>query len=154
MSCTPLTRRPSTGPRWRTTILVLLTVLGVGVVAVGTADTLLARNLPAAAPRTVESVGHLDGSTAMITVRAQGDAVSAAVCDHEAAVGERFTGTLLGDRAVLHSPAGAELTVDLGDGGATGSFAAIGAATPRTFRTFPGTAARCVEKDNGSGHVT
>jgi hypothetical protein len=131
-----------------------LTVLGVGVVAVGTADTLLARNLPSAAPRMVDSVGHLDGSTAVVAVLTHGDVVSASVCDAEAAVGERFTGTLLGERAVLHSPGGAELTVDLGDGGAAGTFTPMGAPTPRAFRTFPGTARRCVVKDSASGHIT
>jgi hypothetical protein len=90
-------------------------------------------------PRIIDSVGRVDGSTALIALLARGNTISAYVCEGESATGERFSGTLLGDRAVLHSAGGAELFVDVADGGATGTFTPAGATAARAFRTVPST---------------
>ena len=142
MAVTQLTR-PATAPRapgrgrWRTALLVLLTALGVVAIGYGTLGTVLGRQAPGAGPRTVESVGPVTGSTALVAVLARDDRVVAYVGDGDPALGEQFSGTLLGDRAVLRSPGGAVLFVDIDGGGAAGTFTPPGATTAHPFRTMP-----------------
>ena len=142
------TTSPSTGttPRRRTVVpgvLAALAVLGGGMGALAASHP---ENAPppggsvasvasVTAAGKLDSVGRIDGSTALVAVLADGDQVSAYVCDGDAATGERFSGTLLGDRAVLHSEGGAQLTVDVTDGGTTGTFTPAGAATALPYRT-------------------
>ncbi|MDT0349131.1 hypothetical protein [Pseudonocardia charpentierae] len=143
------TTSPSTGttPRRRTVVLgalAALAVLGGGLGA-------LAASHPENAPPpggsvasvtpagSLDSVGRIDGSTALVAVLADGDQVTAYVCDGDTVTGERFSGTALGGRTVLHSDGGAELTVDLADGGATGTFTPAGATAALPFRTVPST---------------
>ena len=140
---------PSTGttPRRRTVVLgalAALAVLGGGLGA-------LAASHPENAPPpsgsvasvtsagSLDSVGRIDGSTALVAVLADGDQVTAYVCDGDTVTGERFSGIALGGRTVLHSDGGAELTVDLADGGATGTFTPAGATAALPFRTVPST---------------
>ena len=132
-----------TAPRGRRTVLLLVAALAVLVGILGAAcgaqggrpgDT------PSGAPpRLVDSVGHIDGSTALVAVLARGDEVTAYVCDGDTTTGERFSGALLGDRAVLHSASGAQLTVDVTGGSATGIFTPAGATAGQAFATVPST---------------
>ena len=138
MTTTSLPDRPATRRR-RTTLLVVLAVFAVLAAVLGTVSATMKPAPPGAPPRLVDSVGRVDGSTALVAVLAQGDQVSAYVCDGDTTTGERFSGTLLGDRAVLHSDAGAQLTVDVTDGGATGTFTPAGAIAALPYRTTPST---------------
>jgi len=138
MATTSLPDRPATRRR-RTTLLVVLAVFAVLAAVMGTVSATMKPAPPGAPPRLVDSVGRVDGSTALVAVLAQGDQVSAYVCDGDAATGERFSGTLLGDRAVLHSDGGAQLTVDVTDGGAAGTFTPVGAVAALPYRTTPST---------------
>jgi hypothetical protein len=145
MVVTPLSRRPTAGPtrrppgrrRWRTALLVLLTAWGVVAVGYGVVGTMLGWQAPGAGPRTVESIGPVAGSTARIAVLARDDRVVAYVGTGDPALGEQFSGTLVGDRAVLRSAGGAELLVDIDGGQATGSFTPAGSTTAHPFRTMP-----------------
>ncbi|HXV93055.1 MAG TPA: hypothetical protein VD813_07140 [Pseudonocardia sp.] len=94
---------------------------------------------PAAAAygRTVESVGRVSGTDALVGVVVQGDEVVAYVCDGPAALGERFFGTLDGDRAVLTSAGGARLELTLSGATATGTFTPAGG-EPAPFTAEPG----------------
>jgi hypothetical protein len=143
---------PSTGttPRRRTVVLgalAALAVLGGGLGALAASHP---ENAPppggsvasvasAASAGPLDSVGRIDGSTALVAVLADGGQVSAYVCDGDTITGERFSGTALLGRAVLHSAGGAQLTVDLADGGATGTFTPAGATAALPFRTVPST---------------
>ncbi|MBW0093391.1 hypothetical protein I4I73_29515 [Pseudonocardia sp. KRD-184] len=82
----------------------------------------------------VESVGRVTGTDTLVAVVTDGARVVAYVCDGPAGLGERFFGTLDGDRAVLRSERGAELGLTVADGGAAGSFTAAGG-TPAAFTT-------------------
>jgi hypothetical protein len=107
--------------------LVALTALGLGLGLSACAG-------PGAAPA-VDSVGHISGSTALVAVVADGDTVSAYVCDGPNGTGERFTGALDADRhADLHSVGGAQLSVDVGAATAQGVFVPAGG-QPQQFST-------------------
>jgi hypothetical protein len=80
----------------------------------------------AGAPTTLDTVGRVDGTSALVAVVRTGDRVAAYVCDGEAELGERFTGTATGDHADLRSDSGATLAVDLGSDAAQGTFTAAG----------------------------
>jgi hypothetical protein len=146
------TTSPSTGttPRRRTVVLGVLAALAVLGGGLGALAASHPENAPppggsvapvasVTAAGKLDSVGRIDGSTALVAVLADGDQVSAYVCDGDAATGERFSGTLLGDRAVLHSNGGAQLTVDVTDGGAAGTFTPAGTIAALPYRTIPST---------------
>jgi hypothetical protein len=146
MAVTQLTRRSAAYPtrhppvgrrRWRTALLVLLTASGIAAVGYGTLGTTLDRQAPRVGPRTVESSGPVAGSTARVAVLARDDRVVAYVSTGDPALGEQFSGTLVGDRAVLRSAGGAELLVDIDGDAAIGSFTPAGSTTAHPFRAVP-----------------
>ncbi|GAA4902184.1 hypothetical protein EV188_10927 [Actinomycetospora succinea] len=115
----------------------LVSWTAAAVLAAGLAGGTLAVADPFAAP-TLDSVGRVDGSAALIAVVAQDDQVVAYVCDGPAGLGERFAGPADGDHAELRSPRGATLRVDLRDGASQGTFTAAGG-VPQHFATVPAT---------------
>jgi hypothetical protein len=136
------TTPPRTTPRRRRTVLLLVAALAVlvGILSACGAPGGRPGDAPSGAPpRQVDSVGRIDGSTALVAVLARGDEVTAYVCDGDTTTGERFSGTLLGDRAVLHSAGGAQLAVDVSGDGASGIFTPAGAPAGQAFTTTPST---------------
>jgi hypothetical protein len=145
MAVTQLTR-PSTGHstprppdrrRWRTATLLLLTAVGLALVGYGTLGSILGWQAPSAGPRTVESIGPVADSTARIAILVRDDRVVAYLSTGDPALGEQFSGRLVGDRAILRSAGGAELLVDIEGDGATGSLTPAGSTTAHPFRTLP-----------------
>ena len=142
MATTTLPQPPTrTAPRRYRTVLLLVLVAALAVVGaiMGAVSGASGDEPQHAPPRLVDSVGHVDGSTALVAVLAHGDEVTAYVCDGDTTTGERFSGTLLGDRAVLHSAGGAQLAVDVTEGAATGIFTPAGATAGQAFTTTPST---------------
>ncbi|MDN5932501.1 MAG: hypothetical protein L0I24_15785 [Pseudonocardia sp.] len=132
--------RSSTSPGWvRAALmapLVAVVLTGCGAATPPTTPAAAVPD-PAAAVASVsgvESVGRVAGTGALVAVVTDGDRVVAYVCDGPAGLGERFFGTLDGDRAVLRSDGGAELDLTVARGGASGSFTAAGG-TPTAFTT-------------------
>jgi hypothetical protein len=141
MAITHLTHRPAVDPtarssRQRTLALLLLTAFGLAAVGYGVVGTALDVGAP---PPPTDSAGRVEGSPALVTVLTRGDEVIASVCDGGTGFGERFAGTMVGGRAVVHSADGAELFVDVADTGATGTFTPAGAPAGLPFRTAPAT---------------
>jgi hypothetical protein len=115
-------------------LLALLAAAGIAG-ALATAGTFH----DAGPPGTLDSVGKVDGTTALVAVLASGDAVEAYVCDGDTDTGERFSGSLRDGRALLRSPGGAQLDLALTGTGASGTFTAAGATSAHPFRTEPST---------------
>jgi hypothetical protein len=111
--------------RWAVAALAVTTV-ALSTVACTTDAQVLA----------LDSVGHVDGSTALVALVAADEDVTAYVCDGDGGIGERFTGTARGGHADLRSDAGAALSVDLRRGAAEGTFTPAGG-TPQHFVTTP-----------------
>jgi hypothetical protein len=116
--------------RWAVSTLAVTGIALGGVACTAAPDPLAAS--------TLDTVGHLDGSAALVAVVAGEGTIAAYVCDGDTALGERFTGTVQGNHAELRSANDALLLVDLGQDATTGTFITAGR-PPQHFTTTAAT---------------
>ncbi len=114
---------------------VALVALFAGACGTGGGPDQVATGIRAGA--SVDSVGRLAGSDALVAVVTAGDRVTAYVCDGTTSLGERFTGTVVDGRADLRSASGAVLAIGFSGGGSAGTFTPAGG-DPVSFTTTPG----------------